>query len=273
MKINKLILSALLTLCLILSLCACASQEKITVPKEDPAETTAAPVETTQASEETQLPTEEPTDAPEETTQATEPSSEADSSLAEQLIGAWDWEISLGQLFADQLSQSLGMDLGERAEELELTFCFTLEFAEDGTCKGYFNEEDMDASLDSFVVSFCGVLTDVTYEMLAEQGVGKEEADARFEAEYGCGIEQYYNELMSESVNTETMFAELPTIDSTYKLEGDQLTVAKDGVYNDDAATISIDGDVMTVDGFIDAELEEQFAALGMSLPLTMTRK
>lgn len=264
MKLNKL-LCLLLSLCMLLSLCACATQEKITVPKE---ETTEAPVETTQNTEEV-----ETTEAPTQASEETEPTNTADAALAEALIGTWDWDLSLGQILVEQLSQSLGMDLSDRADDLELSFSFTFEFAEDGTCKGYCDAEKMSASFEDFIDGFCSVLTDVTYEMLADQGMSKEDADAQFTVEYGCGIEAYYKEILSASLNIETLFGELPTIDSTYKLEGDRLTIAKDGVYNDDSIAISIDGDVMTLDGFIDADLEAQFAAFGMSLPFTMVRK
>ncbi len=83
MKLNKL-LCLLLALCMVLSLCACATQEKITVPKE---ETTEDPVETTPNTEEV-----ETTEAPTQASEETEPTSTADAALAEALIGTWDWE-------------------------------------------------------------------------------------------------------------------------------------------------------------------------------------
>jgi len=276
MKPNKLA-CLLLALCMVLSLCACATQEKITVPKEEPKETTESPTQASEEIETTEAPQAseeaEATEAPTQASEETEPTLAADATLAEALIGTWDWEISLGQLLVEQLSQSLGMDMSDRAEDLELSFSFTFEFAEDGTCKGYFDEEKMTASFEDFIDGFCSVLTDVTYEMLADQGMTQEDAESQFVEQYGCGIEAYYKEILYASLNIETMFGKLPTIDSTYKLEGDQLTIAKDGVFSDDAATISIDGDVMTLDGFIDADLEAQFATFGMSLPFTMVRK
>ncbi|MBE6984150.1 MAG: hypothetical protein E7434_00790 [Ruminococcaceae bacterium] len=239
MKTTKILLCMLLSLCLILIMCACAGSEKSPAAQKD--------------------------DTPSTT--------ERELTLAEKLVGEWALELDVTDMIVDQLEESLEMDLSDKTSELELIFDVRFDFEENGNCELYFDEASMEYSMGNFFDDLCPILADVTYEMLEAEGMSKDETDEMFEVQFGSGVEEYFRTSIEEGLSIADLFGELPSISSTYKLEGDQLTIAVDGVYGNDAATISIDGDVMTVDGILDAELQETLDSMGLSLPWIMTRR
>ena len=289
MKHTKSFLCALLALCIVLSLYACAGRETITVPKETTeAPTTEAPATeapTTEAPASEAPTTEAPaseaptTEAPaSEAPETEEPTSEDaevsfDSPYADAIVGTWEWNLDMSTFMIESLSQSMGMDISERSADLKFDFSCIFEFAANGTCKVHFDEDKLSTTFNTFLADFCVVLTEVTYETVAQQGVSKEDADANFMSQYGCSIAEYFSSILTESLDLTSVFGQLPTLETTYKLEGDQLTMAQDGVYHDDAATISIDGDTMTLDGELDSSILADFASYGIELPITLTRR
>lgn len=237
MKLNKLI-CLLIALCMVLSLCACGgSTGKTPVRNNDPKET------------------------------------EKELTLAEQLVGTWDLEMDITHLVADGLAETLGMDISEDISDLELLLYITFEFEENGDCVIYCDEDMMEDSMDDFIDDLCSVMADLTYQMLDDEGVSVDEANELFEAEYGMDIESYYEQELDGAIDMADLLGEMPYIESSYKLEGDVLTIAENGEFGNDGAVISIDGDEMTINGAIDESIDGALEEFGLSLPWILERR
>ena len=277
-----------LAICLVLSLSACAGEKiKIKVPamasstNADESNTTEEEPnsfetetddteELTAASEEEPETSVEPTETSAEETAAAEP----DPYLAAQLIGTWDLKMDLSELMMEQISKSIGSDMSQYADDVEMDFYLTFEFYEDNRCKFYLDEALLSASMDKCIDSLCPVMAEITYDMLEEQDISREEAYELFLTQYGTGPEEYYRGILEEGLDLEKMFDSMRTLETTYRLAGKELFLAdEDGKFDNNGAELAIEGDMMTLDGMLDESLDETLASMGLALPWVLYRR
>lgn len=186
--------------------------------------------------------------------------------LAKKLYGTWGMKYDM----ADMIAQEMGEDFADFESSLKMTLLF--DFNEDGTFKMYVKEEEFVESLDGWQKDFITYSMDVMYDMFAEQGVEKEEADSLIESQYGYTMEEYMLELLATAIDGEAMVAEMET-NGTFELKGDKLYMAEEGQEMDISKwdVITIEGDTLTMNAPEGVEEEELLP--GLEYPFVLTRE
>ncbi len=153
------------------------------------------------------------------------------------IIGVWGIDYDFG----DMISEEMGSEFESFDGSLNVTMLF--EFFEDGTFKMSVDEE-------AFKEAYIEYTMDFMYDMLAEEGIDKEDADTFIESSFGFSMEEYVLMLLEEELDVETMLAEVEMIGS-YETDGDKLFTAyeyeeidRDGYYD----VFAISGDTLTID-------------------------
>ena len=231
----KKFLALLLALVMVISLCACGSNEET---KEDNGQ--AGVVENNQGST-NEGEKEEPT-----------------------IVGKWSSELDFSNIMAlvpglDELDD----DMKEIMMPKNLSMKINFEFKDSGTAS---ISVEAKAAVEEYVEQVTSNLTDYLANALEDQGISV----ADFETLSGMSLEDYVSTMMDEQVGT--MVEDLATqLDASnegeYKFEGDKLYLGENGVF-DDYLTIKLENNKFTVNGASTSDESVQFF-----IGLVFTRK
>ena len=184
------------------------------------------------------------------------------------LIGTWALDCDLSDAMADEL----GSDYADFSAPLELTLLF--DFNEDGTYKMYIDKSTFSGSFDSWVNAFIDYNVDMMYDMLTEQGLSKEEADAAILESFGMSLEEYFLDAFASELNADDMADEMEST-GTYQTKGDKLYLAEgsDSIDESYYDIFKVDGTKLTLelpDGVDESEGE---IIPGLSYPLVLQKR
>ncbi len=231
MKNTKTIVSLLLALCMMLSLCACAGGTKTTVRE-----------------------------------------TEKELTPEEQLVGTWDLMFDCTDLIADALEELAEADLSDDLSDIRLEFCMSFDFDDDGDFKFYLDEDKTADGIDDFLSDIAPVIADVTYDMFADEGMSRDEADELFEEQYGMDLVEFIDDALREEIDVNDLLGEVPTMRGTYELDGDELIIEVD---DGDKVTfeIELDDDELIMDSDVDNDIEDSLSELGLELPWELEKR
>ena len=184
---------------------------------------------------------------------------------AEKLYGTWGLDIDFDQL----LSEQLGDDFADFSCEFPVTITFT--FNEDKSFLMSVDKDSFSASLDKWFDAFITYSVEKTYAAFEEQGMDKATADEQVQAQFGCTMEEYLRKTMEESMNADTLSAEMAK-EGKFEVTGNKLFIAES---SEDIKSVAgnpfeIAGDVLTIKKAAGEEEEELIP--GTSYPLTLNK-
>lgn len=255
----------LLTLALTLSMAACGGDDaKTTTAATTAAETTVqeTTVPETTVSETTVPETTVPettvpeTTAVETTAAEIDPNSPFDQEAAAPVIGTWKFQLTM-------TAEHFGLD----DDDFTLVCPAAFTFDDRGQFAfGYLTDEmgDIIASFKSYMISY---MTDLMYKQFSDQGLSKEEADAAFLSQNNMTIAAYCEKTVN-GMNIENMFSAASSTGVYYVKDGKLYTGATYSKYME-VNNITAEGDTLTL---LDTNDPDSWAAMGVELPLTLTR-
>ncbi len=166
-----------------------------------------------------------------------------------KLAGTWNTKLDVTDMMNDELAVSLGVDSIDSGD-VKLEFDLTLNFNADKTYHFEYNEDAIAASFETYLDWLCDWMTDYMMDMMVEQtGFDAETINNVFVSEYGMTLAEYVDDLMAESVDLDTLFADSAMeTEGYYKLEDNKLYLSNSLTDFDEDTYISylVDGDALT---------------------------
>ena len=184
------------------------------------------------------------------------------------LVGVWSWDLDMSGQMADMMSAMFGDDFDDFDATLIIPVRF--EFKNDGTYSFYGDREAFTKNLDNLMDSFVGFFSDLMYDMLAEMGISKADADAQFEAEYGASIEEYSRQMLGEAMDVDELLEEI-AVSGKYETSDNKLYISvslNEEVNKSDYMMFTITGNTLKLEA-PEGSADEVMEMFGNSIELT----